>query len=191
VEEKRKMRNKKRKSQKKNSGFSLIELMISMAILLVLVGIVVLAGSRALRAANESSGSQTVSSIANAESAYQHEWQGFSDKASYLAGSEKIGTTAPTATADQELPTTTATALDTAYVNGNYNFVYKPVVPAFTDSAGQQVDTDFEVTGVPTSTSSGVKAFCASSTGVWFNTLGTGATPASGAGCATDGYTEQ
>jgi len=156
---------------------------------LILVSALVIAGSRSLRAANESSAGQNVSTLASNATAFQQAWQGFPPASTNLGGLEVAGTTAATFAADQEITTTEAAALGTGFVNGNYTVLYKPGPTTFVDSAGNTVATTFEFTAIPINVSSGTKAYCSDPTGVFFNSLGTGATPASGAGCNTDGYT--
>ena len=165
--------------------------MVSLTILLVIVGASVLAGGRALRASNETAAAQSVTSLAGAENTFSHEWGGYSTVATNLGGSELAATTAATFNADQEISTTQASKLDTGYVNGNYSFVYKSGGTTFTDDAGNQVASSFEFTGIPVGSNSGTRAECSDPSGTWSNTLGTGATPASGAGCKTDGYVSQ
>jgi hypothetical protein len=160
-----------------------------MAVVLILVSALVIAGSRSLRAANESSAGQNVSTLASNATAFQQAWQGFPPAASNMGGLELAATTAATFAADQEITTTEAAALGTGFVSGSYNVLYKPGPITFTDSAGNVVSNTFEVTAIPISVSAGVKAYCSDSTGVFFNSLGTGATASSGSGCQTDGYT--
>jgi prepilin-type N-terminal cleavage/methylation domain-containing protein len=176
------------KKQRRQRGFSLIELLIAMAVVLILVSALVIAGSRSLRAANESSAGQNVSTLASNATAFQQSWQGFPPASTNLGGLEVASTTAATFAADQEVTTVEAAALAAGYVNGNYNILYKPGPTTFVDSAGNTVATTFEFTAVPINVSSGTKAYCSDPTGVFFNSLGTGATPSSGSGCTADGY---
>ena len=178
-----------KKQSRKERGFSLIELLIAMAVVLILVGALVVAGSRSLRASNESAAGQNVQTLASSAAAFQGAWQGFPPASSNMGGLELASTAQATFAADQELTTTEATALATGYTNGNYNIIYKPGANTFTDSAGNVVSTTFEFTAIPNAVSSGTKSYCSDPTGIFFNALGTGATPASGAGCNTDGYT--
>jgi len=178
-----------KKQNRKQRGFSLIELSIAMAVVLVLVGVLVPAGIRLLRSSNESAGKQNVTTLAANATSFQSAWQGFPPNSSNMGGLEFASTTAATFAADQEMATAEAAALATNYVNGNYNIVYKPGASTFTDSAGNVVSTSFEFTAIPIVISAGTQAYCSDPTGIFFNALGTGATPASGAGCNTDGYT--
>ena len=182
---------KKQDSRKKQSkGFSLIELLIAMAVLLVIVGALIVSGQRAIRAANTTASQQSVSSLASSAQAFSHGWQGFPTLATQMGGQEVSATTAATFAADQEIPTAEAALLDGGtYVNGGYKFSFKAGPDTFVDSAGNTVSAEFEFTAIPISISSGTTAACSDQTGVWTNpTGGPGATVASGAGCRTDGY---
>ena len=179
------------KKQRRDGGFSLIELMIAMAILLVIVGALVVSGGRALRASQETAAAQNVSSLASDEQAFQHAWQGYSPLATNLGGSETQSTTAATFSADQEVPTAQASKLDAGFTNGAYIVTYHAGATTFVDSASNTVATTFEFTAIPNSVNSGTKAYCSDPSGTWFNQLGTGATIVSGAGCKTDGYLSQ
>jgi prepilin-type N-terminal cleavage/methylation domain-containing protein len=177
----------KMKKQRKERGFTLIELMLSMAVVLILVGGIVLAASRVARAARETTASENVTQLANQENTFFHEWQGYSPLATNLAGSELSATTQATFSADQELPSVEANALDAGYTNGGYKITYKAGGGSFADGAGNTVYSSFEFTAIPQNISD-VKATCSDPSGSWYNSLGTGATPASGSGCKQDGY---
>jgi prepilin-type N-terminal cleavage/methylation domain-containing protein len=172
------------------AGFSLIELLIAMAVVLVLVSALVVSGARAARASRETSAAQSVATLASVEQNFEHAWQGFSPLGTNLAGSELAGTTPATFAADEDLSTTQANALDAGFTQNGYKIIYKAGPTTFTDSSGNTVSNSFEFTAIPTNTSD-IKSYCADPTGVWFNTLGTGATIATGAGCKTDGYISQ
>jgi|SRR5579862_5497680 len=181
----------KKQSLRRSGGFSLIELMIAMAVLLVIVGALVVSGGRAMRASQETAAQQNVSSLASDVQAFQHAWQGYPPLATNLGGSENQSTVAATYAADQEIPTTQANALDAGYTNGGYIITYKAGGTTFNDAAGNAVFPSFEFTAIPNSTNSGTKAACSDPSGVWFNALGTGATVATGAGCKADGFLDQ
>ena len=179
------------RTRNKNRGFSLIEIMLVMGIILILVAATTVLASRGIRAANETTAAQNVSTLANNEAAFQHSWQGYSPAGTNLGGGENSSTVAATFAADQEVPTVESNQLDAGYVQSGYTILYKPGAVTFKDSAGNTVSTSFEFTAIPISVSSGTKAECSDPSGVWHNELGVGATPATGAGCKTDGYTEQ
>jgi hypothetical protein len=160
-------------------------------VVLILVSALVVAGSRALRASNESSAGTNVQTLASSATAFQQAWQGFPPAATNMGGLEVAATTAATFAKDQEITTLEAAALGTApgFVNGNYDVLYAPGTTTFTDSSGNVVAATFEFTAIPITVSAGTKSYCSDQTGVFFNSLGITATPASGAGCQTDGYT--
>jgi prepilin-type N-terminal cleavage/methylation domain-containing protein len=175
---------------KRQQGFTLVELMLAMAVVLILVGGIVLAAGRVSRAARETTATQNVTTLATQENTFFHAWQGYSPAATNLGGSELSATTQATFAADQEIPTFEAAQLDAGYTNAGYKIVYKPGTNSFADSAGNTVFSSFEFTGIPQNISD-TKAVCSDVSGTWFNTAGSGATAASGAGCKTDGYTNQ
>lgn len=162
-----------------------------MAVVLILVGGIAFAGSRVARAGRETTAAQNVATLASHEATFSHAWQGYSPLATNLGGSESSATAAATFAADQEIPTAQASQLDAGYVNGNYKIVYKPGPNTFTDSAGNVVASSFEFTAIPVDIAAGTKAYCSDPSGTWFNTLGTGATSASGGGCKNDSYLNQ
>ena len=153
-----------------NLGFSLIELLISMAVVLILVGALVVAGSRALRASNESAAGQNVSTLASSATAFQGAWQGFPPSAANMGGLEVASSTAATFAKDQEITSTEAAALGTApgYANGNYYILYAPGGTTFVDAAGNTVAATFEFTAIPITTTSGTKAYCSDQTRAYF-----------------------
>lgn len=176
--------------RKRNAGFSLVELTLAMAVVLILIGGLLYAANRVMAASRQTTAAQSVTNMATAEQTFSHGWEGYSPLATNLGGSEKSQTQAASYTLDQELPSTEAASLDTAFVNGGYTFVYKAGGTAFNDTAGDSVNPIFEFTAVPINISD-PKAYCSDPSGTWFNALGTGATPASGAGCKADGFNLQ
>lgn len=187
----RKIDNKKQPrtpdSRRTERGYGLVEIMLGMLIVLILVGGVAYSANRLARSARESTATGNVNVLADHENTFYHEWQGYSPLAVNMKGSELSGTTQAIFAADEELPTSEASLLDAGYVNGGYTILYKAGPITFVDSAGNTVSTSFEFTGIPQNISD-TKAVCADPSGTWFNTLGTAAIPASGGGCAADGY---
>jgi prepilin-type N-terminal cleavage/methylation domain-containing protein len=185
------VKNTRKGSRRKDGGFSLIELLIAMAVVLLLVGGIVIAGERSLQAGRESSAAQSVGSFQADETTYQRSWGGFSSLAASLGGAGS--TTAAVCTADQELVTTTgANAFPAAYdagtaVNGGYTFTYKAGGTGFaaTGVCGNQVFPTYEFTANPVDLKT--KAFCSDSTGVYYLPAPTPmTTPPTGAGCLAD-----
>jgi type IV pilus assembly protein PilA len=159
---------------KKQKGFSLIELLIVVAIILIIAAIAIPNLLRARIAANEASAVGSVRSIVTAEVAYSSTWgTGFAQNLGNLGG---VG--APCAAT-----AATACLIDNVLSTGaksGYNFVAPGGAP---DAAGH-IDT-FVVTGnpqLPVGTT-GQRAFCSDESGVVrFDPTGL-LTPATDAGC--------
>jgi prepilin-type N-terminal cleavage/methylation domain-containing protein len=190
VEEKAEMKKQNRRHGSQ-AAFSLIELMIGMAVVLILSSAIAFAGGRVARAGRETTAVQNISTLASHEATFSQAWQGYSPAGVNLGGSEVLATVAATFAADQEISTAEAALLDAGYVNAGYSIIYKPGPNTFADSTGNTVSSSFEFTAIPTAIAQGTKAFCSDPSGSWFNTLGVGATVATGAGCKTDGYLSQ
>jgi type IV pilus assembly protein PilA len=147
-------KHKAKKHAKKNKGFSLIELLIVVAIILIIAAIAIPNLLRSRIAANEASAVGSVRTITTAEITYSTTYPatGFAALAS-LGGSS---CTTPTSTSACLIDQALATASSTTALKSGYYFA-TPVASA----------TDFVVGARPgTPGTSGVRAFCSSTDGV-------------------------
>ncbi len=138
------------------AGFSLIELLIVVAIILIIAAIAIPNMVRARMSANEASAASSVRQISRAEMAYNAAYpdHGYADALSNLSGPQT-----------NCLPSsTTACIIDAALASGSksgYNFAATGVLP----SGG--INTSFVAAGAPvTFNSSGTKDFCSVADGV-------------------------
>jgi|ERR1041385_568635 prepilin-type N-terminal cleavage/methylation domain-containing protein len=140
------------KVMKKSKGFSLIELLIVVAIILIIAAIAIPNLLRARIAANESSAAASVRTIVTSQLAYQNAYQIFANSIMALGPPSATGcpssgpTSANACILDYQLASTTATNPKSGYYF----------------SAASPTTTQFFVQGHPGSAgTSGVKGFCA------------------------------
>jgi type IV pilus assembly protein PilA len=145
---------------KKQKGFSLIELLIVVAIILIIAAIAIPNLMRAKMAANDSSAAASERSIVTAEIAYYSSFP--------TLGYPALMATLGGATGAACVPsTTTACLLDANLANngtpagsGKSGYKFTAV------GQGAAPSTDFLTTAVPISVTTGSKSFCAISDGV-------------------------
>lgn len=181
------MKKHSNRKSKRQRGFTLIEVLIAAAVVVILSSALAIVGARAIRSGNETSALSSLKGVADSETSYQHAWGGYSALAAYLGGSDKPGDTV-TVIEDKEMPQTIATAMDTpGYVASGYTILYKAIGVAFGANGGGAVNVspDFEAVANPTSKGSGARIFCQDSGGTyWLPYTGTPITPVNG--CVAD-----
>jgi prepilin-type N-terminal cleavage/methylation domain-containing protein len=143
---------------KKQKGFSLIELLIVVAIILIIAAIAIPNLLRSKIAANESSGVGSVRTIGTAEVTYQSSWNiGYAPTLQALGG-PAVGCTASSQTACLIDPLLSAAVA----IKSGYQFNAAGTLP---DANGTL--NGFEVNAWPTNVQvTGVRSFCDDQTGV-------------------------
>jgi prepilin-type N-terminal cleavage/methylation domain-containing protein len=151
-------RLKRRKAKSGGQGFSLIELLIVVAIILIVAAIAIPNLLRAKIASNESSAVSSLRTINTAELTYFTTWG-----SGYAAGLPNLGGPPPCAVATAALSCLLDPLLSVApFTKSAYVFTAVGTVP---DPLGNP--QGFEVTSTPTAYQvNGVRSFCTDQTGV-------------------------
>jgi prepilin-type N-terminal cleavage/methylation domain-containing protein len=142
---------------KKQKGFSLIELLIVVAIILIIAAIAIPNLLRSKIAANESSAVGSVRTINTAEVTYQSSWG-----TGFAVGLTQLGGPAPCVAATAALSCLIDPLLSVApFTKSGYVFNAAGIYPA------NGVLNGFEVNATPATVQvTGVRAFCADQTGL-------------------------
>lgn len=146
----------------KQRGFSLIELLIVVAIILIIAAIAIPNLLRARIAANEASAVQSVRTVNTAEVTYQSTYPtvGYSANMASLGPSASTGCTTPTSSNACLIDWVVAQATGAASAKSGYWFLVTPIA-----SAG--FNNGYVASGIPSVLSqTGVRGFCSNEDGV-------------------------
>ena len=144
---------------KKQKGFSLIELLIVVAIILIIAAIAVPNLLRSRMAANESSAAGSERTIATSNVTYSTTYGiGYAGTLAQLGPNTTTPTAVGSATSDLLDATLSAATVSTAPKSG-YFFTYAATPGGTTPTSASQ-NTSFTVLAQPASASTGVSAFC-------------------------------
>ncbi len=149
----------KRRNEHRQRGYTLMELLIVMSVILILMAIAIPNYMNMRSQANETSALQSLRAINSAEIQYETDYpaNGFSCNLSQLGGDPKTG--APSPQSAQLL----SNDLSTGFKSG-YTFVIGNCTKVTVNN--QDVYTSFEVTAVPQSVGkTGHRGFCMDQTG--------------------------
>ena len=173
---------------KTQKGFSLIELLIVVAIILIIAAIAVPNLLRSRMAANEASAAGALRTMATANVSYSTAYNvGFAGDLNQL-GPPAAGVPADSTAADQLDATLSGVAAGTSNTStkSGYVFTYVPLVAAPTTAAP---NGSYTVVAVPvTPGSTGQSTFCVDQTNVVMKDTSGGVTTAAGNSCVLDGW---
>ena len=160
------------KTRNRQSGFSLLELMIVVAVILIIAAIAIPKLLAARTAANEADAAGALKQMMNAQAVFLNNYAGFAATLPQLGpasqGSQASGTSAAANLMDFSF---TSALVGTAVAKTGYQFqetVNTPnVPPAATDPAGGALASSYTIDAVPAVPGqSGGKYFCMSDDGV-------------------------
>jgi prepilin-type N-terminal cleavage/methylation domain-containing protein len=149
---------------RKQKGFSLIELLIVVAIILIIAAIAIPNLLRSRIAANEASAVGSIRTINTAETTYNTTYIGYTSTMGNLAGTS---CTSPTSTGACLIDNTLAGATSAASLKSGYFF-----------TLGTSSAVGYTVNGTPGGSSYGIKQFYSDGTGVIHYNLTAAATAA-------------
>jgi type IV pilus assembly protein PilA len=175
-------------TNRKEKGFSLIELLVVVAIILIITAIAIPSLLRARVRGQDTHAVASVRGWANGINTYLADWSTFPLTAANLGGGELAASAVPTCAVGQEIPTGLAAVLGAGMTANGYTFTYQ-AAGALAGRNGCAGAATWDLTGVPVggSSSNGNDAVCQDATGLYHTNSPVG-TPATGISCKTDGY---
>ena len=168
---------------RRTQGFSLIELLIVIAIILIIAAIAIPNLLRSRMAANEASAVQSLRTLATANVTYSSLYTtGYAEDLNHMAPpAGGVATSDAADLLDSTVSGCPGACTSNFATKSGYNFTYTP------DPTGPPFNT-FTTVAVPIGPSTGQNTFCLDQTGVILRDLGGGTTAASGTGCVADGW---
>jgi type IV pilus assembly protein PilA len=193
MQTKRKLRN--------NAGFSLIELLVVVGLILVITAIAIPSLMAAKRSSNGSAAASSVDGYNKAVVSYSNEWNVPAPAVAVNMWGSEVNPPALSATEGGEITKTEGTALDTAtgLQKSGYLFSFKSstpngTAPAVIGSSGITGNTNYDIVATPvTPNQTGVANYCMDATGE-YEQIPTGTTTqvfADGVSCSNLGFSER
>lgn len=177
-----------KRNRKSQQGFTLVELLVTIVVILAIIAIAIPSYNAAIRRGNSSSAAGSVDGYSKANAMYNSEWGVFPATSAALAGAELPAGTAATCAQGGEIPTVDATTLGGTMTRAGYK-INLAFAGTATGNGGCAGTTTYDVTAIPVTLGvTGNDSYCADNSGK-YHLVGALGTQATGVGCKQDGYT--